>query len=62
MTKGQKGVASPMRPNIQISHVLNGRVKDYAAANDLTLTEAYERIIREGLSEVTEHAEQPSQD
>lgn len=52
MTKGQKAVASPMRPNIQISHALNGRVKDYAADNDMQLTDAYEQIIRTGLAEL----------
>jgi len=41
-----------MRPNIQISHQLNGRVKDYAAANDLTTDEAYKRIIQTGLNEL----------
>jgi len=41
-----------MRPNIQISHQLNGRVKDYAAANDLTTDEAYKEIIEAGLEEL----------
>lgn len=41
-----------MRPNIQISHQLNGRVKDYAAANDLNLDEAYKEIIKTGLDEL----------
>lgn len=41
-----------MRPNIQISHALNGRVKDYAADNDLTTSEAYKEIIERGLEEV----------
>lgn len=38
-----------MRPNIQISHSLNGRVKDYAAENDMTTSEAYREIIEKGL-------------
>lgn len=38
-----------MRPNIQISHQLNGRVKDYAAENDLTAEEAYREIIEAGI-------------
>jgi len=38
-----------MRPNIRISHTLNGRVKDYAAENGMTVTEAYEEIITTGL-------------
>lgn len=42
-----------MRPNIQISHSLNGRVKDYAAENDLTTAEAYQEIIETGLEELT---------
>jgi len=43
-----------MRPNIQISHALNGRVKDYAAEHDLSAPEAYEEIIRVGLDVVTD--------
>jgi len=43
-----------MRPNIQISHALNGRVKDYAAEHDLSAPEAYEEIIRAGLDVVTD--------
>lgn len=41
-----------MRPNIQITHQLNGRVKDYAAANDLTTEEAYKQVIEAGLEEL----------
>lgn len=41
-----------MRPNIQISHQLNGRVKDYAAANGLTTEEAYKQVIEAGLEEL----------
>ena len=41
-----------MRPNIQISHQLNGRVKDYAVRHDLTTEEAYKRIINAGLDEL----------
>ena len=33
-----------MRPNIDISHTLGGRVKDYAEVNDLDLSEAYTGI------------------
>lgn len=43
-----------MRPNIQISHQLNGRVKDYAAANELTTEEAYKQVIEAGLEALTE--------
>jgi hypothetical protein len=41
-----------MRPNIEISHQLNGRVKDYAAASDQTTGEAYRQIIKAGLAVV----------
>jgi len=41
-----------MRPNIDVSHTLNGRVKDYAEANDLTLAEAYQEIIKAGLDQL----------
>ena len=38
-----------MRPNIDISHTLGGRVKDYAEANDLGLSEAYTEVLEAGL-------------
>ncbi|MBX0288171.1 hypothetical protein [Haloarcula salinisoli] len=41
-----------MRPNIDVSHTLNGRVKDYAEQQDMGLTEAYEEIIEAGLEAV----------
>lgn len=41
-----------MRPNIQISHQLNGRVKDYAAERDMTVDEAYREIIDAGLDQL----------
>ncbi|MBV0900424.1 hypothetical protein [Haloarcula salina] len=43
-----------MRPNINISHTLNGRVKDYAEQQDMGLEEAYQEIIERGL-ETVEH-------
>ena len=43
-----------MRPNIDISHTLNGRVKDYAEQEDKDLEEAYQEIIEAGL-EAVEH-------
>lgn len=46
-----------MRPNIDISHTLNGRVKDYGASNDLTTDEAYEEIIKAGLEALGAGAE-----
>jgi predicted DNA-binding protein len=41
-----------MRPNIDISHTLNGRVKDYAEQQDVSLEEAYREIIEAGLEAV----------
>jgi hypothetical protein len=43
-----------MRPNIQISHSLNGKVKDYAADEGIDTSEAYRRIIEAGLTELTD--------
>ncbi len=41
-----------MRPNIDISHTLGGRVKDYAEANDLGLSEAYTEVLEAGLDKL----------
>jgi len=38
-----------MRPNIDISHTLGGRIKDYAEANELNLSEAYTEVLEAGL-------------
>ena len=46
-----------MRPNIDISHTLNGRVKDYAEQQNKDLTEAYQEIIETGL-EAVEHPDE----
>ena len=46
-----------MRPNIDISHTLNGRVKDYAEQEDMALAEAYREIIEAGL-EAVEHPDE----
>ncbi|MFC7059103.1 hypothetical protein [Halovenus salina] len=46
-----------MRPNINISHTLNGRVKDYAEQQDMSLEEAYQEIIQAGL-EAVEHPDE----
>jgi len=35
-----------MRPNIDIPHEVHGFVKDYAAEKDISISKAYERIIR----------------
>lgn len=45
----ERTVKQSMRPNIRISHALNGRVKDYAAENDLDTSDAYQRVIEEGI-------------
>ncbi|ELZ39013.1 hypothetical protein C463_17655 [Halorubrum californiense DSM 19288] len=47
-----------MRPNIDISHTLNGRVKDYAEQEDKDLEEAYQEIIEAGLEAVEHPGEQ----
>jgi hypothetical protein len=41
-----------MRPNIDLSYETHGAVKDYAKANDVTLTEAYETLLRTGIDNV----------
>ncbi|GAA0280447.1 hypothetical protein [Halobacterium noricense] len=46
-----------MRPNIDISHTLNGRVKDYAEQQDASLEDAYREIIEAGL-EAVEHPDE----
>jgi hypothetical protein len=46
-----------VRPNIDISHTLNGRVKDYAEREDRSLGEAYREIIEAG-SETVEHPDE----
>ena len=38
-----------MRPNIEITHTLQGRVKDFAEEQDLTLSEAYTKLLNAGL-------------
>ena len=38
-----------MRPAIDISHGLHGRLKDYAEANDLELSEASTEVLEAGL-------------
>lgn len=44
-----------MRPAIDISHGLHGRVKDYAEANDIeSLSTAYAQVIKAGLDEVSD--------
>lgn len=43
---------SGMRPNIRISHTLNGRVRDYANREGVSVKEAYREIIETGLREL----------
>jgi hypothetical protein len=38
-----------MRPAIDITHGLHGRLKDYAEANELELSEAYTEVLEAGL-------------
>jgi hypothetical protein len=38
-----------MRPAIDISYGLRGRLKDYAEANELSLDEAYIEVLKTGL-------------
>lgn len=52
MDNSTRTVGTTMRPNIQISHALNGRVKDFAADNDMPAEEAYRRVIEAGLEEL----------
>ena len=38
-----------MRPNIDIEWVIHGRIKDYAEADDIELSEAYTEVLETGL-------------
>jgi hypothetical protein len=38
-----------MRPAIDLSYGLHGRLKDYAEANNLELSEAYAEVLEAGL-------------
>jgi 2-iminoacetate synthase ThiH len=38
-----------MRPNVDITHTLQGRIKDFAEERDLTLSEAYTELLEAGL-------------
>jgi hypothetical protein len=46
-----------MRPAIDLSYGLHGRLKDYAEANDVELSEAYAEVLEAGL-EVLETQDQ----
>jgi len=41
-----------VRPNVDISWSIHGRLKDLADEEDLSLTEAYERALTRGLDEL----------
>jgi hypothetical protein len=47
-----------MRPAIDLSHGLHGRLKDYAEANDMDLSEAYAEVLEAGLDSL-ETQDQP---
>ncbi|WP_169051775.1 hypothetical protein [Halorhabdus amylolytica] len=47
-----------MTPDIYISHTLGGRVKDYAEANDLDLSESYAEVLEAGLDTLETHDQQ----
>ena len=47
-----------MRPNIDIEWAIHGRIKDYAEANELDLSEAYTEVLKAGL-EALETQDQP---
>ena len=47
-----------MRPAIDLSYGLHGRLKDYAKANDLELSEAYAEVLEVGLEALETHDQQ----
>ena len=51
MSKSTSDKRAGMRPNIRVSHTMNGRVKDFAERNDLNTDEAYRLLISAGLEE-----------
>lgn len=59
MAKSQYYVGAFMRPNIQISHSLNGRIKDFAARHDMSVPQAYRLVIRTGIEDLEERDELP---
>lgn len=52
MAKRQVDESGRVRPNIRITHTMNGRVKDYADQNEMTFEEAYREIIEVGLEQL----------
>ncbi|EMA35945.1 hypothetical protein [Natronobacterium lacisalsi] len=47
-----------MRPNIDIDWAIHGRIKDYAEANDMNLSEAYAEVLEAGLDTLETHDQQ----
>ena len=47
-----------MRPNVEITHTLQGRIKDFAEERDLTLSEAYAEVLEAGLEALETHGQQ----
>ena len=47
-----------MRPAIDLSYGLHGRLKDYAEANELELSEAYAEVLEAGLEALETHDRQ----
>ena len=47
-----------MRPNIDIDWAIHGRIKDYAEANDINLSEAYTEMLEAGLEALETHGQQ----
>jgi hypothetical protein len=46
-----------VRPNADVSHALNGRVKDLADKWDCSLQEAWRRVIERGVDELEKEVE-----
>ena len=44
-----------MRPNVEITHTLQGRIKDFAEERDLSLSEAYTELLEAGLDTLETH-------
>ena len=47
-----------MRPNIDIDWAIHGRIKDYAEANDISLSEAYAEVLEASLEALETHGQQ----
>ena len=47
-----------MRPNIDIDWAIHGRIKDYAEANNVDLSEAYAEVLEAGLESVEAQGQQ----